>query len=56
MSLAAPKVTPGAQSPAPAAMGADALKVGSDNTVARTAGATGRLAFRVGKSASQAKG
>jgi hypothetical protein len=49
MSLAAPKVNPGAQAAPPAAMGADALRVGSDNTVARTQGAIGRLALRVGK-------
>ena len=48
MSLAAPKITPPAAPAAPAAMGADALKVGSDNTVNRTSGAVGRLALRVG--------
>lgn len=53
MSLAAPKVNPGAQAPAPAAMGATDLRVGggSEATLARTSGAVGRLALRVGKPA-----
>lgn len=51
MSLAAPKVNPGAQAAPPAAMGADALKLGSDNTTARQSGAVGRLALRINKPA-----
>lgn len=50
MSLAAPKVNPGAQAAAPAAQGADALQLGSasDSTTTRTQGSIGRLALRVG--------
>ena len=54
MSLAAPKVNPGAQAAPPASMGATDLTLGGgqDATLARTQGAVGRLALRVGKPAS----
>lgn len=46
--FAKPKVNPPAPAPTPAAQGADALKVGGDDTLTRTRGALGRLALRVG--------
>lgn len=50
MSLPKPKVVAQTPPTAPAAMGADQLKVGGDDGVTnRTKGAIGRLALRVGK-------
>jgi hypothetical protein len=50
VSLAAPKVNPGAQAAPPAAQGATAFQLGGDQTpYSRVGGNVGRLALRVGQ-------
>jgi hypothetical protein len=55
--LPTPKINPPAATPAPAAQGADALKVGAPDpstTNPRSGGAVGRLALRVGRGSGNA--